>query len=440
MRVLRRTRGSDPRGTTRRNRRLAGSLGVFAMAAGVLTACGSSSGATPTITWYINPDSGGQAAVAAACSKASNGAYQVVTQTLPQDAGQQRVQLARRLAAHDSGIDIMSIDPPYTAELANAGFLAPISQSEQQTLSSQSFKGATAAATWGGQLVAYPFWSNTQVLWYRKSFAQKAGIDMTKPVTWDQIIKAAAGHGGTVAVQANKYEGYVVWINALVSGAGGSLISDASQGVDAKVDINSQAGKDAAGVISELASSKAAPPDLTISQEGQAGTAFGAANGAFMVNWTYIWHNYDSTQPDVAKDIGYAMYPETVAGKASAPPYGGIGIGVSAYSSHVDLASQAAACIVKPANQGLNAELTGNMPASPAGYQDPNLQKLYPPQLLKLFQASLNAAAPRSVTPYWSDISGAIQSTWHPPTSVNANTPASSATFIEDILKGKSLL
>jgi multiple sugar transport system substrate-binding protein len=440
MRVLRRARGSNPHRSNPRTRRLTGSLAALATAAGVLTACGSSSGATPTLTWYINPDSGGQAAVAAACTKASNGAYRVITQTLPQDANQQRVQLARRLAAHDSGIDIMSIDPPYTAELANAGFLAPISQAEQQTLKSQSFQGAAAAAAWGGQLVAYPFWSNTQVLWYRKSFVQKAGIDMTKPVSWDQIIKAASDNGGTVAVQANKYEGYVVWINALISGAGGSLISDASAGVDAKVDVNSAAGEDAANVIHELATSKAAPPDLTVAQEGQAGSAFEAPNGAFMVNWTYIWHNYDSTDPTVAKDIGYAMYPQTVAGKTSTPPYGGIGIGVSAYSSHVDLASQAAACIVKPENQGINAEITGNMPASQAGYQDPKLQKLYPPQLLKLFQDSLNAAAPRSVTPYWSDISGAIQSTWHPPTSVNSQTPATSSSFIEDVLKGKSLL
>ena len=30
--------------------------------------------------------------------------------------------------------------------------------------------------------------------------------------------------------------------------------------------------------------------------------------------------------------------------------------------------------------------MTGNMPASPAGYQDPQLQKLFPAELLKLFQ------------------------------------------------------
>ena len=96
-------------------------------------------------------------------------------QVLPQNASEQRIQLSRRLAAEDPEIDIMSIDPPYTAEFANAGFLAAIPEDLQDKLKQQSFKGAVDAATWDGQLVVAPFWSNTQVLWYRKSFAQKAG-------------------------------------------------------------------------------------------------------------------------------------------------------------------------------------------------------------------------------------------------------------------------
>jgi hypothetical protein len=39
-----------------------GSVAALSLAAGVLTACGSSGG-VPTLTWYINPDNGGQAAV-----------------------------------------------------------------------------------------------------------------------------------------------------------------------------------------------------------------------------------------------------------------------------------------------------------------------------------------------------------------------------------------
>ncbi len=37
-------------------------------------------------------------------------------------------------------------------------------------------------------------------------------------------------------------------------------------------------------------------------------------------------------------------------------------------------------------------------------------------------------------------MSGAIQSTWHPPADVDSETPEDSADFIEDVLQGRSLL
>jgi multiple sugar transport system substrate-binding protein len=400
-------------------------------------ACSSSSDGKATLVWYINPDSGGQDKVAENCSTDE---YTLTTQVLPQDAGQQRIQLARRLAAGDPEIDLMSLDPPYTAEFANAGFLAEIPEDMQATLKEQSFDGAAAAATWEDELVAFPFWSNTQVLWYRKSFVEKAGIDMSQPVTWDQIIDAAADNGGEIGVQANKYEGYSVWINALVAGAGGSIVEDAEKGADATVSIDSDAGKVAAGIIEKLASSDAAPSDLSVSNEGTAGATFGSDAGSFLVNWTYIWHNYDDSAPDVAEDIGYAPYPASVEGEEARPPYGGIGIGVSEASDNRDFALEAAQCVVSPENQGVNAEITGNMPASPAGYDYPALADIYPADLLQLFQDSVNAAAPRSVTPYWSDISSSLQSTWHPPSAVTDDTPAESRQFVEEIIDGGKLL
>jgi multiple sugar transport system substrate-binding protein len=423
---------------------------ALTLASGLLAACSASGDSgTPELIWYINPDNGGQDKVAANCTEAAAGKYKVTTQILPQDAGQQRIQLARRLAAHDSGIDLMSLDPPFTAEFADAGFLAEIPADVQDAIANgggdasgppQAFEGAVAAATWGGKVVAFPFWSNTQVLWYRKSFVEKAGIDMSQPVTWDQIIDTAASNGGQIGVQANKYEGYVVWINALISGAGGNLIEDADKGPDAKITVDSAAGETAAGIIEKLAKSKAAPPDMSVSNEGTAGSTFGSPAGSFLVNWTYIWHNYDATDPAVAKDIGYTMYPESVEGEDARPPYGGIGIGVSEYSSHKDLALEAAGCLTNAENQGANAELTGNMPSSATGYEYPALKDLYPADLLQLFQDSVNAAAPRSATPYWSDISSALQSTWHPPASVNSDTPKKSAEFIKEVLNGDKLL
>ncbi len=407
------------------------------LASGLLGACTASSDSADTLTWYINPDAGGQAKVAENCSTDT---YKIEVQVLPQNATEQRIQLSRRLAAEDPEIDIMSIDPPYTAEFSNAGFLAPIPEDLQGKLKEQSFKGAVDAATWDGQLVVAPFWSNTQVLWYRKSFAQKAGIDMNQPVTWDQIIDAAAKNDGKVAVQANKFEGYAVWINALISGAGGAIATNTDKGVNLTVEVDSPAGDTAAKIIEKLSGSGAAPADLSVSNEGTSGATFGGPQGAFMVNWTYIWTNYDKTQPEVKQDLGFTRYPRSTQGEASRPPYGGIGVGVSAYSRHKDEAMKAIECITSADNQGVNAELTGNMPASAAGYRYPALAKIYPQPLLALFQESLDAAAPRTVTPYWSDISGALQSSWHPPDGVDSKTPPDSQKFIQDVLHGRSLL
>ncbi len=418
-----------------RGRRKVAPLAALALASGLLAACGGDSD-TPQLTWYINPDSGGQDAVAEKCSTDE---YTISTQVLPQDANQQRIQLARRLAAGDPEIDIMSIDPPFTAEFAEAGYLAEIPQDLQDTFREQAFESAAVAATWEDQLVVAPFWSNTQVLWYRKSFVEQTDLDMEQPVTWDQIIRAASENDGTVAVQANKYEGYSVWINALISGAGGEIASQTEKGADAQIDIDSDAGRQAAQVIADLSASDAAPDDLSIAQEGQAAATFGGDRGAFMVNWTYIL-NGAGYSDEVVDDLGWARYPRSVEGEESRPPYGGIGIGVSEFSSDKDLAVSALECLTSPENQALNAELTGNMPSSAAGYDQPNVQELFPGDLLELFQQSLESAAPRTPTPYWSDISGGIQSTWHPPSGVDDQTPEEATQFIEDVLQGRRLL
>ena len=159
-----------------------------------------------------------------------------------------------------------------------------------------------------------------------------------------------------------------------------------------------------------------------------------------MVNWTYIWTNYDKTQPEVKDDLGFTMYPQSTQGQPVPP----------AVRRHRRRCQR----VLEPQgrgdggdrvhhlarNQGVNAEITGNMPASAEGYDYPALAEIYPPELLDLFQASLEVAAPRTVSPYWSDISGALLSTWHPPDAVSDQTPADSQQFIEDVLHGRRLL
>jgi len=232
------------------SRSLVAQLAPLVLVGSLLTACGSDDSGTPTLNWYINPDNGGQGRLAAGCAKASNGEYKVDIQVLPNDASQQREQLVRRLAAQDSSIDVMSLDPPFIAEFANAGFLRPFAKADEATFTDGVLAAPLKTASWNGQLVAAPFWANTQLLWYRKSVAQAAGVDPTSSdFTWNEMIKAADSQHKVIGVQANRYEGYMVWINALVVSAGGQILGDAAAGKDATPEIDSPAGAAAATIV-----------------------------------------------------------------------------------------------------------------------------------------------------------------------------------------------
>lgn len=411
----------------------------------VVGACGGESG-PPTLNWYINPDNGGQAELAAKCTAAANGAYRIKTSILPNDATAQREQLVRRLAAKDSSIDLMSLDPPFVPEFAEAGFLRPFTDAEAQELTAGVLSGPVESARWDGRLVAAPFWANTQLLWYRKSMAAKAGIDPARqPVTWDQIIEAAAANGGTVGVQANLYEGYMVWISALVASAGGSILLNPEAGKDVTPAIDSPAGTRAATVIQKLARSAAADPALPTTDEEAARATFQGPTGAFMVNWAYVYGaaleavEAGTLERAVLDDIGWTRYPRVDPGKESRPPLGGINLGVGAFGRHQAQAVEAVRCIASRESQAQYMVKSKNPAARAAVYDDPQVRRLFP--MADDIRQSIDAAAPRPKTPYYTDVSAAVQRSFHPPASVEPNrTPDRAAKLIVDVLKDKVLL
>jgi multiple sugar transport system substrate-binding protein len=109
-----------------------------------------------------------------------------------------------------------------------------------------------------------------------------------------------------------------------------------------------------------------------------------------------------------------------VPDKPSRPPLGGINIGVSSYSKHQDAAFAAAECIASDKHQAIAAQKGGLPPTTESVYDTAAVKKAYP--FADLLRTSIDAAAPRPVTPAYNDISLAIQKTFHPPDSVDPST------------------
>lgn len=433
-----------------RPRRTLATVATLALSGTLLSACGSEG--KPTLNWYINPD--GQVTLTALAERCSTDQYDIEIQLLPASATDQRTQLARRLAAEDGSTDLMSLDPVFVAEFANAGWLAEFTGDlAGQVVDDDVLSGSAETVLWEDRVYAVPQWANTQVTWYRRSLAEAAGLDMSQPVTWEQVIQAAESQGGTVGVQANRYEGYVVWINSLIQGAGGNIIDPetAEQGKDADVTIDSDAGRAAAEVIQQLADSGAKQPDFTTSNEGTSlGAMFPAEGpGEFMTSWTFVYKNYVDLmgQPggpadeQELEDLGFARYPQTVAGEESKPPIGGIDIGVGAYSDNKEWAQEAAMCVSDPEAQLELAVTEGLMPSRASVYEEQRLLEAYPAELLDLWRTSIDSGGPRPKSAFYSQISNAVQSRWHSPNNVDpGSTPEESAEFLEAVLSGEALL
>jgi multiple sugar transport system substrate-binding protein len=417
--------------------------------AALLGGCGdgdSAGAGPPKLSWYINPDNGGQAKLAAKCGRASGGRYRMEVSLLPNEASGQREQLVRRLAAQDSSIDLLSLDPPFIAEFASAGFLRPFTPEEAGALTEGVLQGPVESATWKDELVAAPFYANSQLLWYRKSVALEAGVDpAAAALTWDRMIQAAEQTGTTVEVQGRRYEGYMVWINALVTSAGGAVLDDPEAGKDVRPAIDSDAGRRAASIIQTLGRSRAANPALSTSDEEPSRVAFQGRRGGFMVNWPYV---YGAAQEAVAAgsldrgvldDIGWARYPETTAGTKSRPPLGGISLAVSAYSRHADQAVDAVRCLTSAESQREYMLSAKNPAARAAVYDDPEVRQIFP--MADLIRQSINDSGPRPRTPYYTDVSTAVVRAFHPPSSVRPDdTPRRAAALIVDVLHDRVLL
>lgn len=437
--------GVTPLPAQSRGRRRWVALALAACSAVVMTGCGPAQETTPTLTWYINPDDGGQAELAQQCTTEANGKYRIQTSLLPNEAASQREQLARRLAAGDSSMDIMSLDPPFIPELAEPGFLAPIPEDVAERTTQNTLEGALAGAQWKGELVTVPFWANTQLLWYRKSVVEKAGLDASKPITWDQLIEVARDQKKFLGVQGSRAESMTVWINALVESSGGHVVENPEAPADEiSIGLDSEAGQKAAEIVGTIGREGLGSPGLPTQAENASMLLFQGDDGSFMVNWPFVWPATNSaikagTLPaSLASDIGWTIYPRTDASKESAPPLGGINLGVGSSSKHPDLAYEAIECIVSPEHQTQYFVTNGNPPSDSTAYEAAEVKEKFP--MAPVIRESLDQAAPRPQTPYYNEVSTSIQQFWAPASDVTADTPKNNTEFILQVLRGERLL
>ncbi|MBV9817306.1 MAG: ABC transporter substrate-binding protein [Solirubrobacterales bacterium] len=386
------------------------SLTALALAAG-LSACGASTKGPTTLNWYVFPEPSGSFAKAASdCTASSHGAYRININLLSTSSDQQRVSLVRRLAAGDPSIDIIAMDVDWTAEFATAKWIRPWTGANAAAVTGGVLPGPLQTAKFKGTLYGAPLNSNTQLLWYRTDLVPKP------PKTWDQMIDdaiqlAKEGKPHYIEEQGAKYEGLTVWFNSLVNSAGGGIVSP-----DNRILIGPSA-EVAARIMKRLGTSVVADPGLNVAQESQADTAFDKGGAAFEINYPFVWGSAQKTGPAVFKHMGYAPFPQAIAGTAPRVSIGGFNLAVSTYSKHPQQAFAAVRCLVNRNNQLRDAVKGGLAPVLASVYSDAAFVKANP--FSTIMKTQLTNYGLRPQTPAYADVTRAIQDNLQPAADVD---------------------
>lgn len=420
-------------------------LGAGLLGAGLLTACGSSDGMTINI--YYAPEDTFQKVVDNCNAKAA-GRYRIVYNKLQRGADDQRQAMVRRLAAGDTGLDILGLDVTWVPEFAEAGWAEEWSGANKTAAEDGVLPGPLQTATWNGKLYAATKNTNVQLLWYDDR------LTPAPPKTWDQMMAEAhqlkaEGKPGDVLFTGAQYDGLVVVYNTLVESAGGHILSD-----DGKSVVMDAGAVKALEILKQVSSTGITDPSLTNAKEDDVRQAFQRGNGAFELNWPFVYASYAKSKPADLPHFKWATYPAVEEGQQAKTTIGGYDLAVSTYSRHKPEAFEAALCLrdkenqkfsalkdgVPPTIESIYGDDTGLDPAQPVDAKNnPNMATAYP--MRDTILTALRNAAVRPLTPAYQSLSTVISKVLSPPSKIDP--PATAAELrakLSDALQSKGVI
>ncbi len=368
------------------------------------------------LTWYVD-DAASYAAMARTCADASGGEYRIELVEAPDDPAERRTDLIQRLRT-GAGPDLIGLDTSLVAELASSDLLEPVPAAVADDLSDGRTPESLDAVTHDGALIAAPWWYEPFVLFHRGSVAERAGLDVSSAVTWNELSAGAARVGGTVQIAGTMTE----WVGALVAGGGGSLVGEGPE-----IGLNGAGSTAAATAVRTYAASGVGP-----GPSAQAAASFASSGGAFLV--APVSEVSSTELAPVASELKIAAYPRTAAGTSAPAPLVGTSLAVAAGTDDPGAAFEAVACLTGAEAQRSLVATTGHVPTLTEVLESPSTGETLTRLDIVTEALAEGVAEPR--TPDAHLLRLAIDSTWLPLSGVGAETPARSAAAATRLLDG----
>lgn len=415
-----------------RRGRLVTALASLAAILPLAAACGGDGDGVPVINLYYAPEQNLQQVVDE-CTAAADGRYRIEYRVLPRGADDQRVQLVRRLAAEDNGMDILGLDVTWTQEFASAEWIREWTGDRLAQVEEGTLAGPLESARYQDRLYAAPKNTNVQLLWYRTDLVDQP------PATWDEMIDTAQqlradGQPYQVITMGAQYEGLVVLYNTITASAGGQILNQ--DGTEAVFDAGAVRGLE---ILHRFATAGVTTPSFPNAMEDDARLQFQSGTGAFQLNWPFVFPAMQQDAPELARDVGWARYPGVEPGTPSRVTIGGFNLAVSEYSRYPEESFEAALCLRNPEHQLFSAVNDGVPPTIEQVYDDPAMADAYP--MRETILAELRDPATRPLTPAYQNVSTVMSAILSPPSEIDPEQTAETLRGqVQDALESRGVL
>ncbi|MGH3344445.1 MAG: ABC transporter substrate-binding protein [Carbonactinosporaceae bacterium] len=317
---------------------------------------------------------------------------------LSEAADQQRASMVQNLQAKSGKFDLLFTDVIWTAEFAAHGWIEPLDESRYPL--DDMLAGPVKTGYYDGKLYALPYNSNGGLLFYRKDLVKEP------PQTWDELVSSC-----TIAEQNNmdcyagqhaKYEGLTVNVSEAIHAAGGRILSDDGK----QVLVDSPEAAEGLQFLVDGFQRGYIPKEAITYQEEQGRRAFQAGDLLYLRNWPYV---YGLAQTEGGSKVKgkFGVAPLPASSGSGASTLGGYNLALNKYSDAKASVQDFMRFAVSEQVQRMELTQQSHAPVIASLYDEPALAKKFP--YLPTLKESIATAEPRPVTPYYNEMTLAIE-------------------------------
>ncbi|AGF71709.1 ABC transporter substrate-binding protein [Corynebacterium halotolerans] len=321
---------------------------------------------------------------------------EVTLRELPGEADAQRETLVQSLQAGNSDFDVMALDVIWTADFAANQYLAPL-EGDLEVDTSGLLDATVESATYNDTLYALPQNTNGQLLF------RNTEIIPEEPENWAALAESCTSAEETgvdcLTLQLSQYEGLTVNTVGFMEGWGGSVLDD-----DGNITVDSEEARAGLQAMVDGYEDGTISQDSTAATEEETNLAFTEGRTAYAINWPYMYSNAEGEASQVAGNV--EVSPLVGEDGVGVSTLGGYNNGININSENKATARDFMEFIINEENQMSFAEASFP-PVLASIYDDEQLVEQFP--YLPALKTSLENAAPRPVSPFYPEISKAIQ-------------------------------